>query len=111
MGYNVEGYTRTFGENRTITNLAENTQRANKVVYMQALRDKTAQLKKADFLKYVEEHSKKKNEYVVEEEKTGDTSQKAEIIEFKKEQKAEIVPLNRKNIENIKERASGGEER
>ena len=62
MGYNVEGYTRTFGENRTITNLAENTQRANKVVYMQALRDKTAQLKKADFLKYVEEHSKKKNE-------------------------------------------------
>ena len=88
MGYNnVEGYTRTFGTNRTITNLVENTERANVVVYMQAVADKTAHLKKEDFLKYVEEHSKKKNEYVVEEEKT--------------EKKAEIVPLNRKNIRVI----------
>lgn len=101
MGYNnVEGYTRTFGTNRTITNLVENTERANVVVYMQAVADKTAHLKKADFLKYVEEHSKKKNEYVVEEGK-----------EEKTEKKAEIIDLNRTNIENIKERASGGDER
>ena len=46
-------------------------------------------------------------EYVVVEEK----DKKAEIVEFKQGKKAEIVPLNRKNIENIKERASGGEER
>ncbi len=33
------------------------------------------------------------------------------VIAEEKDKKAEIVPLNRKNIENIKERASGGEER
>ncbi len=46
-------------------------------------------------------------EYVVAEEK----DKKAEIVEFKQGQKAEVIPLNRKNIENIQERASGGDER
>lgn len=33
------------------------------------------------------------------------------VIVEEKDKKAEIIPLNRKNIENIKERVSGGEER
>lgn len=53
------------------------------------------------------DETKEPIEYVVAEEK----DKKAEIVEFKQEQKAEIIPLNRKNIENIRERASGGDER
>lgn len=33
------------------------------------------------------------------------------VIEEEKEKKTEIIPLNRKNIENIQEKASGGDER
>ncbi|MCI8481986.1 MAG: hypothetical protein HFJ27_02645 [Clostridia bacterium] len=97
MGYdNTEGYTKTFGKKRTLTNLAENSSRASTVEYLRAVGAQTATLNKVDFLKYLEEVRCKDNEYIVEEEKDKDT-------------KAEVIQLNRKNIENIEERASGEE--